>query len=465
MPTLDQLISIVKAGESEILEFKRSTGAKREAIHTLCAMLNTRGGRVIFGVEADKSIVGQQVGAKTIEDVSREIREIEPPVFPSIDRVTVSGERDVLVVSVLQGSTRPYTVRGKAYFRVGNTTVEMSRDEHNRMLFERMHSEQRWENQVAHGWLVSDLDVGEVTRTLEEAIRRGRQGDPGTRDPMAVLRGLGLMRDGDMLRAAAVLFGKRDSVEARLPQCLLRVAKFRGVDKSEFVDNRQFHGNAFRLLNQAGKFLRESLPVAGRVTPGLFERADDPLYPFVALREALANAICHRDYTIGGGSIAIGIFEDRLEITSSGTLHFGLTSEVLFQDHESLPWNPLMADVFYRRGIVERWGRGTLIMADLAQRAGLPRPEIEESAGCVVVRFRPSGYVPPERVQTTLSDHQRTLLALLDSGGALALRDLRAQLPERPEWAIKEDLSSLKGLGLIRIAGHGRGAYWFRTDQ
>ncbi len=76
----------------------------------------------------------------------------------------------------------------------------------------------------------------------------------------------------------------------------------------------------------------------------------------MALREALANAFCHRDYSIGGGSVGVAIHQDRLEITSSGTLHFGLTAEKLFEPHESLPWNPLIAHVFYRRGIIETWG-------------------------------------------------------------------------------------------------------------
>ena len=174
-------------------------------------------------------------------------------------------------------------------------------------------------------------------RVVDEAIRRARVTDPGTRDPIALLRGLGLTRDGAILRAAVVLFGQAERLEAEMPQCLLRVARFRGTDRTTFIDNRQFHGNVFDLLGTAERFLRESLPVAGRVLPGLFERVDDPLYPPLALREALANAFCHRDYSIGGGSVAIAIYDDRLEVSSSGSLHFGLTAEALFKSHESLP--------------------------------------------------------------------------------------------------------------------------------
>lgn len=454
--------SWARAGESETLELKRTTGERREAARAICAMLNHCGGRVVFGVESDGRILGQMVSDRTLEELAQELAEIEPPVFPSIERVDIGGERQLVVVTAQPGAAQPYSYRGHAYRRVGNTSLELSREEYNRVLLERVHGDQRWENQPATGWSVADLDTVEITRTLEESIRRGRADDPGTRDPAEILRGLGLMKDGHLLRAAAVLFGRAERVEAELPQCLLRVARFRGNDKTEFLDNRQFHGNAFDLLLKAERFLRENLPVAGRIQPNLFERVDDPLYPPVALREALANAFCHRDYSIGGGSISLGVYDDRLEITSTGILHFGLTPEALFLPHESLPWNPLIARVFYRRGVIEAWGRGTLKIAELTARAGLPRPQIEEVAGCVMMRFTPSRYVPPQRIAKDVTERQqRILLCLSGAPGGLALRDIRESLGEElAEWEVKNDLAALKQLGLVSLAGRARWARW-----
>ena len=161
----------------------------------------------------------------------------------------------------------------------------------------------RWENEPVPDWTVDDLDASEITRTIDEAIRRQRAEDPGTRDPTELLRGLGLTRGDRLLRAAVVLFGRSERAGAEYPQCMLRVARFRGTARTdEFLDNRQFHGNAFTLLGSAERFFRENLPIAGRIEADRFERVDDPLYPPPALREALANAICHRDYSIGGGS-------------------------------------------------------------------------------------------------------------------------------------------------------------------
>jgi ATP-dependent DNA helicase RecG len=155
----------------------------------------------------------------------------------------------------------------------------------------------------------------------------------------------------------------------------------------------------------------------------------------------------------------VAIYQDRLEITSSGTLHFGLTAEKLFEPHESLPWNPLIARVFYRRGIIETWGRGTLKMAELTERAGLPRPEIEEQAGCVVVRFRPSKYIPPRQVKQDLTERQRAILEVLAERRVIARKEIVAALNE-PELAIRDDLERLRGLGLVETTGHGRGAVW-----
>ena len=335
--TPDQVTTLVAAGESETLEFKSTTGTRREAAKTVCAMLNQQGGYVLFGVTPQGGVVGQQVGGRTLEEVSAEIQRIEPPVFPALERVHVAGGHDVIVVGVSQGSARPYLYQGTAYRRVGNTTLAMSTDEYHRMLFERIHSEQRWENQPATGWSVEDLDVNEIRRTVTEAIRRGRLEDSGTREPAGLLRGLGLLRDGVLWRAAVVLFGKDERIEFEMPQCMLRVARFRGLDRTEFLDNRQFYGNAFTLLSSAERFLRDTLPIAGRIEPDRFERIDEPLYPPLAVRESLANALCHRDYAIGGGSVGVAVYDDRLEVTSPGPLHFGLTPEKLFAPHESRP--------------------------------------------------------------------------------------------------------------------------------
>lgn len=463
---LNDIVDLAATGESETLEFKETTGRRRSAARTVCAFLNQNGGQVLFGVKRNGDVVGQHVSESTIEDLSTEFQQIDPPAYPKIKRVRVGGNHEMIVVSTDSGMSKPYTYSGKAYLRVGNTTLPMSSDEYNKMLFERMHSEQRWENQPATGWSIDDLDMTEIRRTILDAAQQNRLAMPSSLEPLNILRGLGLLRDGILLRAAVVLFGNNERIEFEMPQCLLRVARFRGCDQVEFLDNRQFYGNAFTLLANAERFMREMLPVAGHFEQNSFERIDKPYYPFLAIREALANAFCHRDYSVGGGSVGIAIYDDRLEVTSSGSLHFGMTPEILFAPHDSRPWNPIIARVFYLRKIIEQWGRGTIRMAEMASESGLPPLEIEDRGMCVTVRFRHGKLVPKQHNLIEPIELRRKVLALLDgTNDGLARREILSQTgADVSDRQVRRVLKELKDKDLIVSVGYGRGAYW-RSKQ
>jgi ATP-dependent DNA helicase RecG len=312
---------------------------------------------------------------------------------------------------------------------------------------------------------LEDVDHEEILRTVRLGIEAGRLPEGTGTDVGEILDRLKLREERRFLNAVVVLFGKDPLPD--YPQCKLRLARFKGIDKSEFIDNRQVHGHAFHLLEEGMAFLLRHLPIAGRFEPGQMERIDEPLFPVTALREALVNALCHRDYSIPGGSVSAAIFDDRLEIWSSGTLPLGLTLEELKKPHESRLRNPLISGVFYRRGLVEEWGRGTEMIVNLCLRAGHPEPEFLEQAGAFGVRFLPSGYLAPHRVVHKLTERQRAILQVIASRGRIALREIMEQLRNPPASAtVRDDLYHLKRLELIDSAGRGRGAIWFlREDQ
>lgn len=198
----------------------------------------------------------------------------------------------------------------------------------------------------------------------------------------------------------------------------------------------------------------------------MFERQDDPLYPTEALREALANAICHRDYAIFGGAIDVAIYDDRMEIVSPGPLRFGLSAEDLRRPHASLKLNPGIANAFYLRGIIESWGRGTLRMMELTAQSGLPEPEFENSSHSFTVRFRPSRYVAPTRVETDLSPLQQEILQVLGSGGPQSQSEIRSLLSPAPaRRTVQVNLSILRSMGLVEMQGIGRGIRWYLTRR
>jgi len=385
---LSELKTLVRKGESERVEFKKSTGQRTSAAKTVCAMLNGLGGFVIFGVNDKGELVGQQVSTKTIEGISRELNKIDPPAFPDIETINLKGDRAVIVLTITGGGG-PYTFDGRPYLRHGPTTVIMPQDEYNKRLMERLHAVRRWENEpVPKGVTVDDLDAEEIRLTLENAIRLGRLEATEHRDIESILRGLGLIHEGKLLNAAVALYGKADHLKPLYPQLEIRLARFRGKDRlADFTDNRQYWGHAFSLLRRAETFLMDHVPIASRIEAGKIIREDQPWYPPRAMREAIANAICHRDYTTPGGAVTIAMYDDRLEITNPGAFHFGITPEKLSQPHESKPWNPIIANVFYRAGIIERWGTGTLNIIKWCEQNGNPAPSWEERAGSVCVVF------------------------------------------------------------------------------
>jgi ATP-dependent DNA helicase RecG len=413
---LRELQDLISDGESERIEFKRSTGQRTEAARTVCAMLNGLGGFVLFGVNNNGELIGQQVSAKTLEDIAAELRRVEPPAFPEIETIHLRKGAAVILLTV-SGGGGPYAFDGRAYLRHGPTTIAMPRDEYERRLVERLHATRRWENEpVTEGVSIHDLDAEEIQITLDNAIRLGRLEAPGRRDTKSILRGLELIRDGYLLNAAIALYGKSDRLKSLYPQMSIRLARFRGRNRlADFSDNRQYWGHAFALLRRAESFLMDHVPIAGRVVSGKMIREDQPWYPPRAMREALANALCHRDYTIPGGAVAVAMYDDHLEITNPGGLHFGITPEKLTKPHESKPWNPIIANVFYRTGIIERWGSGTLNIIDWCIENGNLPPSWSEQAGSVFVTFTPVIAEAPQvtsQVSTklALSRHQVEIL-------------------------------------------------------
>jgi ATP-dependent DNA helicase RecG len=457
----DELFQLVALGESETMEFKSSTAELDAGMHAACGILNTgSAGVLLFGVTDQGEVRGQEIGAQTMERVANATRRIEPMVDLSVSIAELANGKSAIAVR-LPSSVRTHSFDGIHYQRLGKSTSRMPAVLFQQRLLEEAHHADSWENQPARGYTIDDLDHKQILVTVEESIRRQRLTDPNTRDIPSILLGFGLIRDGVPLNAAMVLFAKENRLLPDYPQCVLRVARFRGTTKSEFRDNRQYIGNAFELFQRAQQFWIDYLPIAGRVVPDQIARIDEPLYPTEALREAMANAICHRDYAIRGANIDLAIYDDRLEITSPGPLRFGLAVEDLFVPHESKRWNPLIASVFYRQGIIESWGSGTLKMIELNRSTGIPAPEFVATRHSFTVRFRPSAYRAPTRVETDLSLLQQTILNTLAESGPLPLRQLLELLPEStPLRTVQNNLQILRALGLVNFSGNARAARW-----
>ena len=158
----------------------------------------------------------------------------------------------------------------------------------------------------------------------------------------------GLQKNGVLNNAAAVLFGKHERME--YPQCLLRLARFKGTDKTVFMDSQRIHGNFFQLLNVAMAFIFKHLSLSG--TTDTLEREEHLTIPYKAIREGVVNSLTHRSYKEAGGSVGIAIYDDRVEIENSGTFPPNWDAEKMKSEHESKPQNPLLANVLYTNPVL-----------------------------------------------------------------------------------------------------------------
>jgi len=333
--------------ESETLEFKKSTSELKEAVISIVAMLNKHGqGEVIFGVDDNGDVAGQDIGKTTIPDISRSISDhIEPKIFPSILEETMDKKQCIRVV--FSGNQQPYFAHGRAYIRVGDKCQALSARELEEMIVKKNKEPLRWDRQICANASLDDLDGRAIKRFLESA-KSSKRLDIGSEERKLLLSKLGLFREGKLTNAAIVLFGKEP--QRFFTNTTIRCGRFRDMVKEEFDDLKDLDGNLFEVLEQAMTFLKEHLRLSARIE-GL-QRKERWEIPIDAMREAIINALIHRDYS-SPSFVYIKIYDEKIVIANPGSLPDGMEIEDLYREHESRPGNPSIARVFYYAGYIE----------------------------------------------------------------------------------------------------------------
>lgn len=197
-----------------------------------------------------------------------------------------------------------------------------------------------------------------------------------------------LSSDGQPNNAAAMLFTKNE--KGYYPQFTIQMARFRGTDKNEFIDNQRAYGNFFDLLDAGMAFCFKHLSLSGKITG--IRREEHLEVPVTALREALINALCHRHWEEYNAFVGIAIYDDRVEVLNPGALPHGMTPENIKDPHGSFPYNPIIANVLFKTTFLESWDSGIHRIVDACQTQGLPSPVWSVDKGMVTVTFQRPNY-------------------------------------------------------------------------
>lgn len=358
---LDYIEHLAENHEGVDVEFKETTGQLDRGMETLCGMLNGTGGIVIFGIKNSGKIIGQEIGDKTTRMIGEALRRFEPSVEIQQKYIKLKDSEKRLIVFEAEGNNpdRPYSYDGRPYQRHDSVTSVMPHDKYSRMIMNRGGLKYKWDALPNENLKFDDLDESRIHWAIRQALELGRLKDGAyTRDPIAILEKFKVLKNGVYNNAAAVLFGKDFFY---YHNCIIRLARFRGIDKREFIDNQQIEGNIFDLLNEVTPFFMKHLSVTSRME-GMY-RKDELEVPITALRECCANALAHMDWR-KTASVGVAIYDDRIEIENAGMLPEEIPANQLtygsriLASHTSEPPNETIARVMYYSGVIEHWGRG-----------------------------------------------------------------------------------------------------------
>jgi ATP-dependent DNA helicase RecG len=427
--------------EYEHVENKRSLSERHEAIISVAAFATARGGLVRFGIAPEGRRVGVQIGRVTLEELANAIRQnTDPPQYPSI---TVEGDEasGVITVQVEESPIKPVWAFGKPYKRVGRTNQSLSRDETQRLVDQT--TGRTWDALPCIGLTEEALD----RRAIENYLKRAGQ-DVST-STSTVLETLRLrLPDGSLCNAAALLFAAKPWLH--LTGVQVKCGRFRGTTSVDFLDARDLEGNVLTQLDDALAFIERNTHQAFRIT-GRPEREIVPEYPDAAVREAITNAICHRDYA-AAGHVQIRIYDDRLEVWNPATLPFDLTIAQLYEEHHSHPRNRKLADAFYRARLIEHWGTGTIRMVRACEARGMKQPEYRFDMGAFIVRFWSLPVVQERPQQIKLNERQMQAVALIRRQGPITVSQYAAHVGIAERTARRELANMIELGALIRIA-------------
>lgn len=371
--------------ESEKIELKKSTAELKQALVDLCAFANSGTGTLYFGISDKGKIIGQEITDNTLKRVSTTILSlIEPRLYPNVYVEKISG-RNILVVEVKNSPEKPYFYKGKAYKRVATTNAYLSRYEIEKYLYERDNPAYRFDKTV-----IKEYKDRIAVKTLRWFLKKAEEErnlpvEPGESRNI-ILSKLGLLTQNKLNFAGLMAFGKE--IQGYFPDTIVKCALFEGIDKTgRILDHIEIKNNIFSQIDYAGNFILRNIRKPAWINPKTGRREEQYELPYLAIREAIANAVAHRDYRIPS-HIDVAIFDNRVEIWSPGELPLGIKLKDLFKKHISVLRNPAIAEVLFLAGYIERWGTGIDKMNRLMQESGLSVPEYKEISGNFVVIFR-----------------------------------------------------------------------------
>jgi ATP-dependent DNA helicase RecG len=374
-----QIKTLVSLGEGYQAEFKVSVPSKvRDLTAEVCAFANAAGGVLLIGVDDDNNIKGVNIPNAQRSAIQNSINEIDPTLNFTLEIVNVDG-LDVGVIEVPSGKRKPYIYAGAIYVRVGPNTQKLTTVEEMRDFFQQ--SEKIYFDE-------SPCRAFDISKDMDTPFLETFSTDAGFHSSITneqILANLQVFSEENVFKSGAVLFFGTHP-EAIFEQAIVRCVAFKGHDKRFITDDKKFGGPLFIQYKQAIEWIRGKINIGYDIEgQGAAARKELWEIPETVFKEAIINALSHRDYYEKGAVTTIEVFDDRIEISNPGGLLSAIKHEF---GKRSLSRNPLIFGLFDRMHLVERIGSGIPRMEELMQGQGLDVPEYRTDGMFTIVLKR-----------------------------------------------------------------------------
>ena len=446
----------ITQGENTTAEFKENFD--QEVIETAVAFANIRGGIILIGVSDNGEIRGITIGKETLRNWSNRIAQAtEPRVVLEIESVDMEG-KSVLLIRIAECRIKPISVKGVCYRRVGNSNRVMSPQE-----IAQMHL-----NTVGQSWdqlLVTSAGIDDIADkkvewylTRRETIRNVAK--PQDMSLTALLRNIdGLSDEETPTHAGILFFGKYP--QRFFQNAQLRVVRFKGTSVTHpVIDRLDCSGALWEMVNAAEEFIRKNIRLLSLRTSKSFQRDDKFEYPLAALREAIINALIHRNYQ-KHSDVRVFIFDNRVEIINPGTFPEGVSPDAPI--HE--PVNPILSQFMYDVGFIERYGSGIKMMKRLSEEWGnkAPRYELHPLETKIIFDspIQESTFIEIDDISEQLNERQRNALFHVQKSGQIATKEY-VEINHVSRRVAYEELRDMTDKGLLSMIGKGRGTKYVR---
>ena len=443
---------IIEAGEGYHTEFKESLD--KSFVEEVCAFANSGGGRVILGVADNGTIKGTHTDNSFRSRVQDSLRQLQPHLD-----IEIRVQENLIIVEVPEGRDKPYACSRGFFIRNGANSQKLTRNEiidffqkEGRIRFEELRNEKAvFENDFDERGFENFLNMAGISRSI---------------DRISLLRNLDCINDDGKLTNAGVLFFAKD-IDFLMNHAIVVCVLYKGTEKVHILDKKDFKENIVENIDNAILFVKRHTNVQYKIEG--VQREEIPDIPDVALREAIINAVCHRDYFDRSSNVLIEVFDDRVQISNPGGLPSGLKPSEF--GLKSVTRNPLIASLLHRINYIEKVGTGISRIKQAVDENKKSSVEFEYSSGFSVI-FRKLdrtskadlGESSEETKGKNKGKSAEIILEAIRDNPTVTSEEL-CQITGLSIRGVEWNLTKLKAEGKIKRIGPRKSGHWEVMDQ